>query len=172
MNSPRDHIPSYVAFLRWSSQFNKNEILEHERCQRVYELSDLQSMRFMVSATDTMAFLFVQRDESWMTGLPIQAACFSAKRLYLLLDALTLKEGVSINRAAIGLLFDDPVMHQAFSRVNLLSITDVVLGPDDRVVEIGKKFLTVALSRDDAGESLWAHSHQISGPATTKRFQL
>jgi hypothetical protein len=152
-------VQRYVNFLRWTTQFPADQVLEHPQYNRVFELSTQQCMRFLTLAQGDDAMLFVQRPERWMLGLPVDEACVS-DRLYLVLSSISPIEGVTVKPIAIGMGFHDSRMLAAFAKAKRLWIRSCVLNDQDRVSSVGDKVTGVTISRRDVHEALRARDPQ------------
>lgn len=148
-------VQSYVNFLRWTTQFSEDQVLEHPRYNRVYELSTQQCMRFLALVQGNDAMLFVQSPERWLLGLPLDEACVS-DRLYLILSSITPTEGVTVKPIAIGMGFHDHSMLARFAKAKRLWIRSCVLNERERVSQVDDRAKGISISCRDVHDVLRA----------------
>ena len=100
-------LAAYANFLRWCSNFPREEVARHGRHSRVMMLSPMQSGRFAF-ATDEQgtAFLGVQPFEAtWVATMPFDKA-YVSDRLYLYVGGVNCMDN-KLPELAIGIFLDD-----------------------------------------------------------------
>ena len=112
-------LAAYTLFLRWSSNFPKEELVRHPRDARVMLLSPMQSGRFTFALDDETVYLGVQSFEAaWLATLPIDQVHVS-DRLYLSVNGVNCIDS-KLPPLAIGIFVDDAGKRSAMSSARWL----------------------------------------------------
>lgn len=95
-------LASYAAFLRWSANFPRDEIIRHPEHQQVMMLSPVQSGRFSFAIEGSTILLGTQPFEgAWMEHMPFDCA-YVSDRLYLCVSGISCME-VNFPPLALGI---------------------------------------------------------------------
>ena len=128
-------VVAFVKFLRWSTNFPRNEICSHPNHDRVMMLSSMQSARFAFGIDDDVLLLGVQDFEAvWFAEMPFTCAYIS-DRIYLSVDG-TNCIGTKLPPLAIGIFVDDPVKCVEMSKARILRSVAITVR-NGEVVSVG-----------------------------------
>jgi len=101
-----NQVVAYANFLRWTTNFSRDEILRHPRHDRVMLLSPMQSGRFSFACEGDTLYIGVQDFEAaWVQFMPFDAA-YVSDRLYLSADSVVCMEA-RMHPLSIGFFVDD-----------------------------------------------------------------
>jgi hypothetical protein len=99
-------IPAYANFLRWTANFQKDEVTQHPKHERVILLSPMQSGRFSFSLEGDTLYLGVQGFEAvWLATMPF-AKAYISDRLYLCVEGVACMDS-RLPPLALGIFVDD-----------------------------------------------------------------
>jgi hypothetical protein len=134
-------VAGYANFLRWTANFQKDELLRHPRNDRVVLLSPMQSGRFSFAIDGDTVVIGVQPFEAvWASTLPIKKA-FVSDRLYLSVDSVACMDS-KLPAIGIGIFVDDSAKRALMAQAKWLKLARVHVS-DGRVVgverELGSK---------------------------------
>jgi len=112
-------LASYANFLRWSANFQKDEVTRHPRHDRVMMLSPMQSARFAFAIEGDTLLLGVQPFEAiWVATMPFDRA-YVSDRLYLSGDGVACMDN-KLPPLGLGFFIDDQAKRKAMSEAKWL----------------------------------------------------
>lgn len=98
-------LAAYVNFMRWASNFRRDEITRHPRHGAVMMLSPMQSSRFAFAVEGSTTLLGAQPFEmAWLSVMPFESA-YVSDRLYLSTTGTQCME-VALPPITIGIFCD------------------------------------------------------------------
>ncbi len=132
-------LASYANFLRWCSNFPREEVARHGRHPRVMMLSPMQSGRFAFAVDGQgAAHLGVQPFEAtWIATMPFDKAYIS-DRLYLFVEGVNCMDN-KLPDLAIGIFLDDSRKRSAIESCRSLQPVRME-ARNGRVTTIGASF--------------------------------
>lgn len=133
-------VAAYANFLRWSANFQKDELSRHPRHERVMLMSPMQSGRFSFAIEGDTIYLGVQPFEAvWMSTLPLDKA-FVSNRLYLSTEGVACMDS-KLPALGLGIFVDDQAKRKAMSAAKWLQPVQVRIA-EGRVVAIDRQIGT------------------------------
>ena len=147
-------VAAYANFLRWTSNFRKDEVLRHPNHDRIIMLSPMQSGRFSFAVDEDTLLLGVQPFEAaWMAAMPFEAA-YVTDRLYLSVEGVACMDS-RMPPLAIGIFVDESRKRQLMAsaaRIQPVRVSVI----DGIVVDVGEYCgNTVSIMEGDIVKSLF-----------------
>lgn len=129
-------VAAYANFLRWSANFQKDELTRHPRHERVLMMSPMQSGRFSFAVEGDTIYLGVQPFEAiWMATLPLDKA-FVSNRLYLSIEGVACMDS-KLPALGLGIFVDDQAKRKTMAAAKWLQPVQVRVA-DGRVVGVDR----------------------------------
>jgi hypothetical protein len=131
-------VAAYINFLRWTANFQKDELTRHPRHERVMLLSPMQSGRFSFAVEGETIYLGVQPFEAiWMATLPLDQA-YVSDRLYLTVEGVACIDS-KLPALGLGVFVDDQAKRKQMAAAKWLQLVRVQVG-DGRVIAVDSEF--------------------------------
>lgn len=138
MSKAARQLAAYANFLRWSTNFRKDEIVNHPEHDQVVNLSVMQSGLFSFALQGEVLLLGVQKFEAaWMTAMPF-SECSVSDRLYLSVEGISCM-GRTLPPLTIGIFIDERRKRELMSRAKWLRMTRVTV-EQGMVANVGEPF--------------------------------
>lgn len=129
-------VAAYANFLRWTSNFRKDEVLRHPNHDRIIMLSPMQSGRFSFAIEDDTLLIGVQPFEAaWMVAMPFEAA-YVSDRLYLSVEGVACMDS-RMPPLALGIFVDDPKKRKLMAEAKQIKAVRVSV-ENGIVVDVGE----------------------------------
>lgn len=169
MQQAGQQLAAFVSFLRWSANFQQDEICQHPNHKKVMLLSPMQSARFAFGFDGDTLMLGVQDFESvWFASMPFKRA-YVSDRLYLSVDGTNCVD-TELPALALGVFVDDPRKCDEMSKARILQ--PVAIGVrDGQVTSVGRTLgLGIPIEVGDIVQALNASRQEKLRKQDIQRF--
>lgn len=131
-------VAAYANFLRWSANYQKDEVARHPSHDRVMLLSPMQSGHFSFCVDGDTVLLGVQPFEAtWVSCMPFDKA-YVSDRLYLAVESVNIMDN-KMPQLVLGFFVDDQQKRQQMASAKWLQPVRV-RAEGGRVVAVEREF--------------------------------